>query len=298
MGDDVESHRVFWIFPASATIDDLLVEISTHYLPGVAGPVGWCVDVNTADQIRRLELGVIYTRDDLKQEGHICRLVTGTTTLGDLARRAKLPDLDVYARYMTWDMGRPLALSEVTAGPTYTGAQPTKLESEAAAQANTDWVLIHELDRRAAVVTAARRDWIRTKVVSAATPPPGADTFIARNFHFLTDLHCPASMDVAAQLLGTDKAKYEDLEAIVDIDDRPAVVTLAMVIAAFEWNTARRSWRAGELADDRIASPISSSSPAAAIGSLRSNKSWPATSACSNSGSQQTTPPDLTASAN
>jgi hypothetical protein len=199
---------------------------------------------------------------------------------------------------MTWDMGRPLALSEVTAGPTYTGAQPTKLESEAAAQANTDWVLIHELDRRAAVVTAARRDWIRTNVVSAATPPPGGDSFIARNFHFLTDLHCPASMDVAAQLLGTDKAKYEDLEAIVDIDDRPAVVTLAMVIAAFEWNTARRSWRAGELADDRIASPISSSSPAAAIGSLRSNKSWPATSACSNSGSQQTTPPDLTASAN
>jgi hypothetical protein len=71
MGDDVESHRVFWIFPASATVDDLLVEISTHYLPGVAGPVGWCVDVNTADQIRRLELGVIYTRDDLKQEGHL-----------------------------------------------------------------------------------------------------------------------------------------------------------------------------------------------------------------------------------
>lgn len=27
MGDDVESHRVFWVFPASATVDDL-VEIS------------------------------------------------------------------------------------------------------------------------------------------------------------------------------------------------------------------------------------------------------------------------------
>jgi len=245
MGDDVESHRVFWIFPASATVDDLLVEISTHYLPGVAGPAGWCVDVNTDDHIRRLELGVIYTRDDLRQEDHICRLVTGTTTLGDLARRAKLPDLDVYARYLTWDMGRPLTLSEVTAGPTYTGAQPNKLESEAAAQANTDWVLINELDRRAASVTAARRDWIRTNVVSVATPPPGTDIFIARNFHFLTDLHCPASMDVAAQLLGTDDAKYEDLQAIVDIDDHPAVVTLAMVLAAFEWNTARRSWRTG-----------------------------------------------------
>ena len=245
MGDDVDSHRVFWIFSTSATIDDLLVEISSQYLPGVAGPVGWCVDVNTDDQIRRLDIGVIYTRDDLRQEDHICRLVTGTTTLGDLARRAKVPDLDVYARYMTWDMGRPLALSEVTAGPTYTGAAPTKLESEAAAQAKTDWVLVNELDRRAAALTTERRDWIRTNVVSAATPPPGSEFFIARNFHFLTDLHCPASMHVAAQLLTTDAAKYQDLEALVDIDDRPAMVTLAMVIAAFEWNTARRSWRAG-----------------------------------------------------
>lgn len=246
MGDDVESHRVFWVYPASATIDDLLVEMSSHYLPGIAGPAGWCVDVNTDDQFRRLDLGVIYTRDDLRLEDRICRLVTGRTSLGDLARRAKVPDLDVYARYLTWDMGRPLTLSEVTAGPTFTGAQPTKLESEAAAQANTDWVLINELDRRAAAVTAARRDWIRTNVVSSATPPPGTDSFIARNFHYLTDLHCPASMNVAAQLLGTDEAKYENLEAIVDIDDRPAVVILAMVIAAFEWNTDRGSWRAGD----------------------------------------------------
>jgi hypothetical protein len=245
MGDDVESHRVFWIFPATATIDDLLVEISAHYLPGVAGPVGWCVDVNTDDQIRRLDLGVIYTRDDLRQEAHICRLVTGTTTFGDLARRAKVPDLDVYARYMTRDMGRPLTLSEVTAGPSYTGAQPTKLESEAAAQAKTDWVITNELDRRASAVTTARRDWIRSNILSSATPPPGTDIFIARNFHFLTDLHCPASINVAAQLLGSGAPEFENLEAIVDIDDRPAVVTLAMVIAAFEWNTARHNWRGG-----------------------------------------------------
>lgn len=243
-GDDVDSHREFWIFPASATIDDLLVEISRHYLPGVSGPVGWFVDVNT-DQPRRLGVGVIYTRDDLRQEGHICRLITGKTALGELARRAKVPDLDVYLRYLTWDMGRPLTLSEVTAGPTYTGAQPTKLQSEAAAQANTDWVLVNELDRRAAAITTARREWIRTNIVSVATPPPGTDMFIARNFHFLADLHCPASMNVAAQLLGTDEAKYEDLEARSDFDNRPAMVTLAMVVAAFEWNSANRSWRVG-----------------------------------------------------
>ncbi|MFC5336426.1 hypothetical protein [Mycobacterium branderi] len=111
MGDDVESHRVFWIFPESATVDDLLVEISTRYVPGIAGPAGWIVHVNTDDYVRRLDLGLIYTRDDLRQEDHICRLVSGRTTLGDLARRAKVPDLDVYARYLTWDMGRPLALT-------------------------------------------------------------------------------------------------------------------------------------------------------------------------------------------
>ncbi|OBH29195.1 hypothetical protein A5692_01840 [Mycobacterium sp. E342] len=244
MGDDVESHRVFWIFPGSATVDDLLVEIS-HYLPGVAGPVGWFVDVNTDDQLRRRDLGLIYTRDDLGQEDHICRLTAGKTTLADLARWSNLPDLDVYAKYLTWDMGRPLTLSEVTGGATYTGAQPTKLQSEAAAQADTDWVLVHELDRRAAAIASARRDWIRTNIVSGSPPPPGTEVFIARNFHYLADLHCPASMDVAAQLLGTDEARYENLESTTDFDARPAMVTLALVLAAFEWRTARGSWQAG-----------------------------------------------------
>lgn len=250
MGDDVESHRVFWVFPGSATVDDLLVEI-THYIPGVAGPAGWVVDVNTDDRLRRRNLGLIYTRDDLRQEDQICRLTTGQTTLGDLARRTGVADLDVYAGYLTSGMGRPLALSEVTAGPTYTGVQPTKLQSEAAAQANTDWVLVNELDRRAAAVAAARRDWIRTNVVSRSTPPPGTDVFIARNFHYLTDLHCPASMDVAAQLLGADDARHENFEAAIDIDARPAMVTLTMVLAAFEFDTARHGWQAGGRASSR-----------------------------------------------
>lgn len=52
-------------------------------------------------------------------------------------------------------------------------------------------------------------------------------------------------MTVAAQLLGTETAKYEDLQAMADTGDQAAVVTLAMVLAAFEWNTVRGSWRAG-----------------------------------------------------
>ncbi|MEE3065448.1 MAG: hypothetical protein VYA67_16100 [Actinomycetota bacterium] len=246
MGDDVESHREFWIFPAEATIDDLLVEISARYVPGVAGPAGWRVDVNTDELNRRLDVGLIYTRDDLREEDRICRLVPGTTTLGDLVRRAHSVELDVRARYMTWDMGRPLALSEVTAGSTYTGCQPAKLESEAAADAKRDWVLLRELDRRAAAITAARRSWIRNNIVWAAPPPPGSEVFVARSFHFLARLHCPASMNVAAALLGTDDAVYEDLETLVDIDSRPAAVIMAMVLAAFEWHTASRSWQGGE----------------------------------------------------
>lgn len=244
MGDDTESHREFWVFPASATVDDLLVEISACYLPGIAGSAGWCVDVNTDDVIRRRDLGLIYSRDDLEQQDSICRLVSGSTTLSDLARWARIPDLDVYARYMTFDMARPLSLGEVIEGPSYTGARPTKLESEAAADARTDWVLMRELDRRAAAVTAARRSWIRANIVSSSTPPPGADMFIARNFHFLTDLHCPASMKVAAQLAGTDESDDEDLEAQIDTGDRPAVLTLVMVLAAFEWHASGISWRA------------------------------------------------------
>jgi hypothetical protein len=41
MGDDVESHRVSWLFPDAATVGDLLVEISAHYVPKIAGPAGW-----------------------------------------------------------------------------------------------------------------------------------------------------------------------------------------------------------------------------------------------------------------
>lgn len=71
MGDDVESHRVFWVFPDSATIDGLLVDTSSRYVPGIGGPARWSVDINTDDQTRRLGLGIIYTHDDLNQESRI-----------------------------------------------------------------------------------------------------------------------------------------------------------------------------------------------------------------------------------
>lgn len=243
MGDDVDSHREFWVFPASATIDDLLVEISSHYVPGVAGPAGWRVHLG----IRRDEqqqIGLIYTRDDLKQQDQICRLYPGERTLGELARWTGLPELEVYASYLTYDQARPMALNEVTGGPTCTGNRPVKLESEAAADANRDWVMMRELDRLANAVSDARRDWIRANLLAA--PPPWIDVFIARNFHYLTDLHCPASMTLAANMLGINESSGEQLAARANVDVRSDVVILAMVLAAFEWGTQRDTWRVGE----------------------------------------------------
>lgn len=124
MGDDVDSHREFWVYPASATIDDLLVEISSHFLPGVAGPAGWYVYVGTRHERQHWEIGLIYTRDDLRQRDHICRLSPGERTLGDLARWTGSSELDVYASYLTFDQARPLSLDEVEEVPRSPDAGP------------------------------------------------------------------------------------------------------------------------------------------------------------------------------
>ncbi|GAB1811619.1 hypothetical protein [Mycobacterium sp. MUNTM1] len=243
MGDDVDSHREFWVFPESATVDDLLVEISSHFLPGVAGPAGWRVYLGTRRD-RQREIGLVYTRDDLRQQDQICRLSAGNTTLGELSRWSGLPELDVYAAYLTFDQARPLTLDEVTGGPSFTGSRPTKLESEAAADAKRDWVMMRELDRRAAAVAGARRDWVRANLLAA--PPPWIDVFIARNFPYLTELHCPASMTLAANMLGINESSGEQLAARANVDVRSDIVILAMVLAAFEWGTQRDTWRVGE----------------------------------------------------
>lgn len=243
MGDDVDSHREFWVFPASATIDDLLVEISSRFVPGVAGPAGWRIRLGTRRDERQ-EIGLIYTRDDAGQQDQVCRLSPGKTTLGELARRSGLPELDVYASYLTFDQARPWALDEVTGGPTFTGSRPAKLESEAAADAKRDWVMMRELDRCASAVADARRHWVRANLLAA--PPPWIDVFIARNFHYLTELHCPASMTLAANMLGINESRGEQLAARANVDVRADVMILAMVLAAFEWGTQRDTWRVGE----------------------------------------------------
>jgi hypothetical protein len=249
MGDDVESHVEFWVFPASATFDDLLIEISSRYLPSVGGPAGWRLYSNIDDPCVRRVLGLIYTRDDLKQEDRICRLIAGRRTLGELA---KFSELDVYASYLTFDEARPVTVGEVKASASFTGCRPTKLESRASAQAKHAWWLINELDREASATSTVRREWIRDTLLTAASWPDGAEVFIARNFHFLTSLLCPVSMDIAGTLLGTDESLDDGLDSVPDINDRPNIATLAMILAAFEWGIRKESWRFGERQDCRV----------------------------------------------
>ncbi|MCV7280122.1 hypothetical protein H7J88_10730 [Mycolicibacterium flavescens] len=239
MGDDVDSHLEFWSFPATATVDDLLVEVSTHYLPGVAGPAGWRLYMHMDDPGARQVLGLIYTRDDLRVDDQICRLVEGHQTLGELAR---FSELEVYASYLVRDQARPISLSEAKAGASFTGCRPTRLESEAQAQAEHAWSMIRELDREAAGVQAARRDWIRTNIVAGAEFPSGADVFVARNFPVLANLLCNASMNIAGELLG-----IENPRAGIDLPDEQArTATLVMMLAGFEWGLQQESWRFGE----------------------------------------------------
>lgn len=104
--------------------------------------------------------------------------------------------------------------------------------------------MLRELDRRAAAVAGTRRDWVRRTLLAA--PLPWIVAFIARNFHYLTELHCPASMALAAKLLGVNESPPEDFTARAHADVRPNVVILAMVLAAFEWGIERDTWRVGE----------------------------------------------------
>lgn len=93
-------------------------------MPGIAGPAGWRVYLGTRRDEQQ-EIGLIYTRDDLGQQDQICRLSAGKTTLGELARRTGLPELDVYASYLTFDRARPLALDEITGAPPSPAADRT-----------------------------------------------------------------------------------------------------------------------------------------------------------------------------
>lgn len=241
MADDVASHREIWDFAASATIDDLLLAISRQLLPGVWGPAGWSIYREPDDPSRRMILGTIYSRDDLRQDRLIGRMESrGHNRLADLALAGELA---VQATYLTGNAARLRATSEVSAGPSCTGVQPTVLQSQAREDALVDWRLADENKRRAAEVRGTRRAWIREQLPSIAVLP-SAQLFTANNFHYMYDLSCPASMRIVGELIGRPEAPRTGAE-VVSVTGNAASATMAMVLAAFEWGIEEKmTWQA------------------------------------------------------
>jgi hypothetical protein len=243
MGDDVDSHMEFWEFSTTATVDDLLVAISKRLLPSVAGPAGWCIYRDIRDLSRRRVLGLIYTRDDLKEEDRICRYARGGETLGSLSLNSELA---IDAAYLSGDAARAVSLSEVMAGGSFTGAEPTVVGLQAREHALVDWRMVNENRRLARAVRDTRRMWVRDHLLFSPTPPTGVESFIAENFHFLTTLLCPASMRIAGELLGLSDELRSGTEALHRTGSA-TTATLAMVLAAFEWGIEKEeTWRFSE----------------------------------------------------
>jgi hypothetical protein len=236
-GDDVDSHREFWTFPESGTVDDLLVALATGYLPAVAGFAGWIVYQEREGRRSDRVLGLIYSRDHRNEERYICRSQQYYPTLGELA---ECSELSVYAGYLSGLAARPVWVSEVKSGSDYTGAQPHKLESEAEADARRDWRLEQQLRRIAVSAATKRRAWIHDRLLSAGAIPAGSDAFIANSFRHLPELLCPASIKLTEEQFGFgDSIDGADAHQ----NDRAHVMTLAMVLGAYEWRMVEGNWR-------------------------------------------------------
>lgn len=68
MGDDVESHRQLWELPGNTSVAELLLLFATTMLPGVGGFAGWRIYQVVGDRAPGWTLGLVYTRDHLRQE--------------------------------------------------------------------------------------------------------------------------------------------------------------------------------------------------------------------------------------
>ncbi|MGV0741041.1 hypothetical protein [Mycolicibacterium sp. XJ870] len=235
MGDDVDSHREVWELPGATSIDELLAIMAKQYLPGVGGFAGWRVYQDLGDGGPGWTLGLIYTRDHLQQERYLCLAGEYPRTVADLARRAPL--LVVKAAYLTFPAARPVTLSEVAARPSWTGAEPIRLASEADDDANQDWQLLRRLDALGRKGQGPRRTWVREYLRSEGGLAD-AELFAARNMRSIVGDLCPASMTVAAnELLGVEGA-HEDVFGSL-MQGQAALGVVASVFGAFEWGLTR-----------------------------------------------------------
>ncbi|KQR98438.1 hypothetical protein ASG12_08285 [Williamsia sp. Leaf354] len=239
MGDDVSTHEEVWTYRSSATLDDLLVDIATSYVPPISGDAGWTVHANAHHDARRRHLGMIYCPVD---DADIACRVRGPDTL--LSAIAATTGLDIYVGYLTWDLARPASIDAMRAARS---RHSTPLHRTRLADADAEhrqWQTVRSLRRLDADLIPWRRAWIRDAVLD--TPRlPGVDEFVAAHLDLLYNRLSPASVALAVDLFGapTTESKYRahGTDLIAALGD-PRAATLAMVLTAFEWTMTQKSW--------------------------------------------------------
>jgi len=239
MGDDTVSHEEHWIYPADATIDDLLIDVAQS-VPGMAG---WSVRA-VGGRFDREVLGILYFRTDPETRSvscSVCRLRRPQTKLTDLAGDY---GLDIYVHYMSSGEGRPVDAAELVQSAAER-RPATRVWSAQAAESN--WRTIAAIRDQDRDVARHRREWLG-EILAAQPDPPGADEFVAAAMTTLAAEICPASLALTASILGIDDKPIRDIDIylIAPKVPGPRRATLAMVIGAFEFTIASGSWEHGE----------------------------------------------------
>lgn len=235
MADDVESHRQVWELPGSTPVAELLSLFATNLLPTVSGFAGWRIYQDIGERGPGWTLGLLYTRDHLRQERYVCLAGEHPRTVADLARRA--PALVVQAAYLSRGEAQPHTLHQIAQTPTWTGAQPVVLGTDAVADAQHDWRLMGQLGALVKDSQGPRRSWVRDHL-HTGTDAVSAQLFAARNMRLVTNDLCPAAMIIAARdLLGVE-GRYEDVFAQIAPSDA-GLALAATVFGAFEWALSR-----------------------------------------------------------
>jgi len=241
MGDDVDTHEEFWDYGTNATVDDLLVDLASGYLPSVAGDVGWAVRLENASGRSPGILGLIYV-PNIGGSATICRPSRTSSALSSLATAI---GVDVYSAYLPG--ARPQKSADVHHSRTRDGRRLHRRATRDGAPDSPTWRQISELRALDSAGSERRRDWMRHNVVSGMRLP-GADVFVANAFHLLFDSLCPASMALTAEVFdipGSGSTTQLTGWQVTEHFGDTLVATTAMVLCAFEWRLTNLSWEHG-----------------------------------------------------
>lgn len=226
MGDDVSRHDEVWQLPGSTSIAELLAIIARRFVPRVGGFAGWRVYQDVGDRGPGWPLGLIYTRDHLREDRFVCVASEFPRTVADLVRRAPVPV--VQAGYLSGQAARPMWLRELEARPSFAGADLVRSAVDDGT-VGRDWRTLWMLDSLAAEREEPRRAWIRENVLAGGLA--AAELFVARNMAAIAaaDDLCPASMALAASDLLCADGEHEEVFAAL----APGQAALGVVASAF-----------------------------------------------------------------